>query len=51
MGLIDFIRDAAENILEKVGDLFTGGEEAEKKAAGALVHSVNALGIPVTGMR
>jgi len=47
MGLIDFIRDAGENVLEKVGDLFGGGEAAEKKAAEALVHSVNALGIPV----
>jgi nucleoid-associated protein YgaU len=47
MGLIDFIRDAGENVLEKVGDLFGGGEAAEKKAAEALVQSVNGLGIPV----
>ncbi len=36
MGLIDFVRDAGENILGKVGDLFGGGESAEKKATGVL---------------
>ena len=29
MGLIDFIKDAGENILGKVGDLF-GGPDAER---------------------
>ncbi|MDH3237693.1 MAG: peptidoglycan-binding protein LysM [Deltaproteobacteria bacterium] len=47
MGLIDFVRDAGEHIMDTVGVVFGGGEAAEKKAAEALVKSVHALGIPV----
>ena len=47
MGLIDFVRDAGEHIMDTVGNVFGGGEAAEKRAAEALVKSVNALGIPV----
>ena len=33
--------------MDTVGNVFGGGEAAEKRAAEALVKSVNALGIPV----